>query len=125
MTKFVIEDLASTIMPIPNLINSKILTMPNNVFRCLNCGYFVIAEEKNEHVCRTMKEYKVEGKIFKAFDGYLWYPLKLEEVDPTEFDREKYRRRLDRTPFQRRSGISGVTLTRLHQTLGDRPFSGT
>jgi hypothetical protein len=70
--------------------------MKNNVFRCLNCGFFVISEEKEDHACRSLKQYKIEGEIFKAFDGQSWYPLKWDQVRPTSFDREKYRRRLDR-----------------------------
>ena len=58
---------------------------------------FAIAEEKDLHECRVLKEYKVEGNVFRAFDGYSWYPLKWDQVRPTVFDREKYRRRLDRT----------------------------
>ncbi|MBI5146610.1 MAG: hypothetical protein HZA84_05250 [Thaumarchaeota archaeon] len=69
----------------------------NDIFRCLNCGRFAIAEEKDLHECRGLKQHKVEGDIFRAFDGYSWYPLKWDQVRPTEFDREKYRRRLDRT----------------------------
>jgi len=69
----------------------------NDVFRCLVCGRFAIVEEKDSHECRALQEYKVEDDIIRGFDGHSWYPLKWDHVRPTEFDREKYRRRLDRT----------------------------
>ena len=56
-----------------------------------------MAEEQDLHECRVLKDYKIVGNILQVFDGKVWYPLKLEEVYPTEFDRENFRRRLDRT----------------------------
>ena len=69
----------------------------NNIFRCFVCGRHVIAEEKDLHECRPLKEYKVEGETLRVFDGHEWYPLKLDQVRPTSFDRENFRHRLDRT----------------------------
>lgn len=71
--------------------------MNKNIFRCYACGRHAIAEELDLHECRPLKDYKVVGRTLQVFDGKSWYPLKLDEAYPTSFDREKFRRRLDRT----------------------------
>jgi len=68
----------------------------NNIFHCRVCGRFGISEEVDLHEYRPLKNYKVEGKTLQVFDDYSWYPLKLEQVRLTNFDREKFRRRLDK-----------------------------
>lgn len=71
--------------------------LDKNVLRCRVCGRFAIHEELDLHECRPLKDYKIEGNTLQVFDGYSWYPLKLEKAYPTTFDRENFRRRLDRT----------------------------
>jgi hypothetical protein len=68
-----------------------------NILRCRVCGRFAIREELCLHECRALKSYKIEGRTLQVFDGYFWYPLKLEQAYPTEFDRENFRRELYRT----------------------------
>lgn len=67
-----------------------------NIFKCYNCGREVMSEEKDNHVCKSMKSYKVEGEIMYASDGERTYPLKWDQVRPTQHDREKYRNRMDK-----------------------------
>jgi len=71
--------------------------MTKNIFRCRVCGRFGMYDEVDTHECRPLKDYKIEDQTFQVFDGKMWYPLKLEQVRPTSFDREKFRHRLDRT----------------------------
>jgi len=71
--------------------------MNKNIFRCRVCGRHAIAEELDLHECRSLNDWKIEGKNLLGFDGKLWYPLKLDDAYPTSFDRENFRRRLDRT----------------------------
>jgi len=73
--------------------------LDKNILRCRICGRFAIREELDLHECRALKDYKIEGKTLLAFDGHSWYPLKLEQAYPTFFDRESFRRRLDRIWF--------------------------
>ena len=54
-------------------------------------------EEAKLHECRSLEDYKVDGDTLHVFDGKNWYPLKLDQACPTFFDRENFRRRLDRT----------------------------
>gem|GEM_PF-4541267 len=56
-----------------------------------------MSEELDLHECRPLKKYKIENRTLQVFDGYSWYPLKLEQAYPTFFDRENFRHRLDRT----------------------------
>ncbi len=71
--------------------------MHKNIFRCKVCGRRAIAEELDLHECRSVKDYKIVGNTLRVFDGLVWYPLKLEQAYPTSFDKENFRRRLDRT----------------------------
>ena len=71
--------------------------MNGNTFRCRVCGRYAIQEELDFHECRSLKDYKIEGKYLLGFDGHDWYRLKLEQAYPTFFDSENFRRRLDRT----------------------------
>jgi hypothetical protein len=57
-------------------------------------------EEAGMHECRQLKNYKVDGETLRVFDGEKWYSLKLDQVRPTSFDRENFRRRLDRTQIE-------------------------
>ena len=79
--------------------SSKFESSNDNIFRCRLCGSFAIFEELDQHECRGIKAKEIEGKICKVFDGEFWYPLKLDQLRPTSFDREKFRHRLDRTSF--------------------------
>jgi len=72
----------------------------NNIFRCCVCGRHTISEEKDLHECRPLKDFKAIDETLYVFDGYEWYPLKLDQARPTSFDRENFRRRLDRTSKQ-------------------------
>ena len=74
--------------------------MNKNIFRCYVCGRRAIAEELDQHECRALKDYKIVGNTLRVFDGFVWYPLKLEQAHPTFFDKENFRRRLDRTSKQ-------------------------
>ena len=69
----------------------------NGLVRCRICGRFAIIEEIKIHECRSLKSYKIKDNVFRAFDGHFWYPLKWDQVCPTKFDRENFRRRLYRT----------------------------
>ncbi len=71
--------------------------MNKNIFRCYVCGRHAISEELDAHECRALKDYKITGDTLQVFDGKIWYPLKLDQAYPTFFDRENFRRRLDRT----------------------------
>ena len=81
------------------MIDKFVKNLHKNVLRCFVCGRFAIREELDLHECRALKSYKIEGKTLQVFDGYFWYPLKLEQAYPTEFDRENFRRELYRTSF--------------------------
>lgn len=48
-----------------------------NIYKCDNCNRMAIAEEKDDHECKTMKNYKIEGELLLVSDGDYWYPLKL------------------------------------------------
>ena len=76
---------------------TKFQKIDSNILRCRFCGRFAIIEEVDLHECRGIKAKKREGMILQIFDGHLWYPLKWDQVRPTSFDRENFRRRLDRT----------------------------
>ena len=78
---------------------NKFENIDNNILRCRLCGRFAIAEELDLHQCRGLKGKRIEGNTLHVFDGYEWYPLKLDQTRPTSFDRENFRRRLDRTGF--------------------------
>ena len=82
-----------------NKIN-KFEKLDNNILRCRVCGRFAMMEELDIHECRALQDKKIIGDILCVFDGYVWYPLKLDQVHPTSFDRENFRRRLDRTSKQ-------------------------
>lgn len=69
----------------------------NNIFCCLSCGRYVISEEKDLHECKPLRDFEVVDDTLRVFDGFVWYPLKLDQVRPTSFDMKKFRQRLDRT----------------------------
>jgi len=71
--------------------------MNKNIFRCRICGRHAISEEMDLHECRPLKNYMVLGNTLQVCDGKLWYPLKLDQICPTNFDKEEFRRSLDRT----------------------------
>ncbi len=48
-----------------------------NLFRCNHCGLAVIAEEMENHDCKSVIDYKIEGDILWSSDGQHWYPIKL------------------------------------------------
>ena len=79
------------------MINKFGNKLDKNILRCCICGRFAIREELDLHECRALKSYKIEDRTLQVYDGHSWYPLKLEKAYPTEFDRENFRRRLDRT----------------------------
>lgn len=37
-------------------------------------------EEKNNHICRSLKKYKIQGSTMLVNDGTRWYPLKLKKI---------------------------------------------
>jgi hypothetical protein len=78
----------------------KLEKYDGSILRCRVCGRFTIEEEQDLHECRSLKSYKVMGNICLAYDGEKWYPLKWDQVRPTTFDRENFRRRLDRTWYR-------------------------
>jgi hypothetical protein len=79
---------------------NKFENLDGNILRCRFCGRFAMIEELDLHECRGLKAKKIEGKILYVFDGYTWYPIKLDQARPTSFDSENFRRRLDRTSKQ-------------------------
>jgi len=58
----------------------------SNLFQCLHCGFFVIAEEVDTHECKKIKEYKIVDGILWATDGQRWYPIKLSSPTRNQHD---------------------------------------
>ena len=48
-----------------------------NITKCKNCGYSLIDEELDSHICKKVIDYKIQGKIIWLFDGEIWYPRKI------------------------------------------------
>ncbi len=56
----------------------------NNIYRCRNCKIHLIAEEKNNHMCRKAKKFHIVGDILWLYDidkgQEIKYPLKLGKI---------------------------------------------
>ncbi len=50
-----------------------------NIYTCDTCKRQVIAEEKESHQCKPLKEYGFENSILWINDGTIWYPLKTQQ----------------------------------------------
>jgi hypothetical protein len=53
-------------------------SLPNS-FRCKICGYSLIAEELETHICKDVVDYRIDydSNIVWLSDGETWYPRKL------------------------------------------------
>lgn len=74
--------------------------MINNFFRCDNCQYFGIAEEKQDHVCRRkVLDYKIKQNVLWVYDGNEWYPRKLLSAEKLQQDNSNLSADKDTEPF--------------------------
>jgi hypothetical protein len=53
-----------------------------NLTKCKNCGYSIIDEEIENHLCKKVIDYKIENNILWLNDGERWYPQKLSKFSP-------------------------------------------
>jgi hypothetical protein len=53
--------------------------MDFNIYTCNSCNRQVMAEERESHVCESLKSHKILGDTLWVFDGKKWYPLKLHQ----------------------------------------------
>lgn len=48
-----------------------------NIYTCNHCDRQVIAEEKDNHECKSIKNHKIIAHTLWVSDGMIWYPLKI------------------------------------------------
>jgi len=50
-----------------------------NIYECLICNLRLIAEEAENHECKSVKKYQIKRSILWVNDGLKWYPLRLKK----------------------------------------------
>lgn len=58
--------------------------MSFNIYECTICKRRLIAEEAQDHQCREVLKYEIEGSILRVFDGQKWYPLHINRKFTTK-----------------------------------------
>lgn len=53
--------------------------MSFNIYECLICKRRLIAEEVENHECKSVIKYEIKRSILWVSDGSKWYPLRLKK----------------------------------------------
>lgn len=53
--------------------------MSFNIYECLKCKRRLIAEEIENHECKSVVKYEIKRSILWVNDGSKWYPLRLKK----------------------------------------------